>query len=331
MGFPGKIAVLGGGSWATAIAKLLLKNNEHIHWYMRRKDRIDEFKQVGHNPAYLTSVLFDTSRITFYSSLNQVVKESDTLILVTPSPYLKLHLKKLKEPLNNKLILSAIKGIVPEENMIVTDYLRDFYHVPGKNIAVVGGPCHAEEVALERLSYLTIACPDTEKAEILASQLRCHFIKTIISNDVTGIEYASVLKNVYAIAAGICNGLKNGDNFHAVLVSNAIQELTRFVNTVHPIQRNTCDSAYLGDLLVTSYSQFSRNYNFGTMVGKGYSVKAAQIQMEMIVEGYYGTKCIKEINERYQVNMPILEAVYNILYRKMSPATEINTLTETFK
>ncbi len=331
MGFPGKIAVLGGGSWATAIAKLLLKNNEHIHWYMRRKDRIDEFKQVGHNPAYLTSVLFDTSRITFYSSLNQVVKESDTLILVTPSPYLKLHLKKLKEPLKNKLILSAIKGIVPEENMIVTDYLRDFYHVPGENIAVVGGPCHAEEVALERLSYLTIACPDTEKAEILASQLRCHFIKTIISNDVTGIEYASVLKNVYAIAAGICNGLKNGDNFHAVLVSNAIQELTRFVNTAHPIQRNTCDSAYLGDLLVTSYSQFSRNYNFGTMVGKGYSVKAAQIQMEMIVEGYYGTKCIKEINERYQVNMPILEAVYNILYRKMSPAREINTLTETFK
>ncbi len=331
MAFPGKIAVLGGGSWATAIAKLLLKNNEHINWYMRRKDRIEEFKQVGHNPAYLTGVLFDTSRITFYSSLNQAVKESDTLILVTPSPYLKLHLKKLKEPLKDKLILSAIKGIVPEENMIVTDYLHKFYHVPEENIAVVGGPCHAEEVALERLSYLTIACPDTQKAEILASLLRCHFIKTIISNDVTGIEYASVLKNVYAIAAGICNGLKNGDNFHAVLVSNTIKELTRFVNTVHPIERNTCDSAYLGDLLVTSYSQFSRNYNFGTMIGKGYSVKAAQIQMEMIVEGYYGTKCIKEINERYQVNMPILETVYNILYKKLSAETEIKVLTETFK
>ncbi len=331
MAFPGKIAVLGGGSWATAIAKLLLKNHSHIHWYMRRKDRIEEFRKVGHNPAYLTSVLFDTNRITFYSSLNQVVKESDTLILVTPSPYLKLHLKKLKVPIKDKLILSAIKGIVPEENMIVTDYLHEFYQVPQENIAVVGGPCHAEEVALERLSYLTIACPDTAKAEMLASLLHCHFIKTVISNDVVGIEYASVLKNVYAIAAGICNGLKNGDNFHAVLVSNAIKELTRFVNTVHPIERNTCDSAYLGDLLVTSYSQFSRNYNFGTMIGKGYSVKAAQIQMEMIVEGYYGTKCIKEINERYRVEMPILEAVYNILYQKQFAGNQIEALSQTFK
>ncbi|HIU55711.1 MAG TPA: NAD(P)H-dependent glycerol-3-phosphate dehydrogenase [Candidatus Gallibacteroides avistercoris] len=331
MAFPGKIAVLGGGSWATAIAKLLLKNHSHIHWYMRRKDRIEEFQKVGHNPAYLTSVQFDTDRITFYSSLNQVVKESDTLILVTPSPYLKLHLKKLKVPIKDKLILSAIKGIVPEENMIVTDYLHEFYQVPQENIAVVGGPCHAEEVALERLSYLTIACPDTAKAEMLASLLHCHFIKTVISNDVIGIEYASVLKNVYAIAAGICNGVKYGDNFHAVLVSNAIQELTRFVNTVHPIERNTCDSAYLGDLLVTSYSQFSRNYNFGTMIGKGYSVKAAQIQMEMIVEGYYGTKCIKEINEHYRVEMPILEAVYNILYQKQFAESQVEALSQTFK
>ena len=331
MAFPGKIAVLGGGSWATAIAKLLLKNHSHIHWYMRRKDRIEEFQKVGHNPAYLTSVQFDTDRITFYSSLNQVVKESDTLILVTPSPYLKLHLKKLKVPIKDKLILSAIKGIVPEENMIVTDYLHEFYQVPQENIAVVGGPCHAEEVALERLSYLTIACPDTAKAEMLASLLHCHFIKTVISNDVIGIEYASVLKNVYAIAAGICNGVKYGDNFHAVLVSNAIQELTRFVNTVHPIERNTCDSADLGDLLVTSYSQFSRNYNFGTMIGKGYSVKAAQIQMEMIVEGYYGTKCIKEINERYRVEMPILEAVYNILYQKQFAESQVEALSQTFK
>ena len=330
MAFPGKIAVLGGGSWATAIAKLLLKNHSHIHWYMRRKDRIEEFQKVGHNPAYLTSVQFDTDRITFYSSLNQVVKESDTLIVVTPSPYLKLHLKKLKVPIKDKLILSAIKGIVPEENMIVTDYLHEFYQVPQENIAVVGGPCHAEEVALERLSYLTIACPDTAKAEMLASLLHCHFIKTVISNDVIGIEYASVLKNVYAIAAGICNGVKYGDNFHAVLVSNAIQELTRFVNTVHPIERNTCDSAYLGDLLVTSYSQFSRNYNFGTMIGKGYSVKAAQIQMEMIVEGYYGTKCIKEINERYRVEMPILEAVYNILYQKQFAESQVEALSQTF-
>ena len=327
MNLPGKIAIIGGGTWATAIAKLILNNTDSINWYMRRKDRIDDFKRLGHNPAYLSSVKFDISRIHFSNNLNMTIRNSDTLIFVTPSPYLKQHLKKLKTPLYNKFIVSAIKGIVPDENMIVTDYLKKIYNVPAENLAVIGGPCHAEEVALERLSYLTIGCADTERAKIVANMLNGNFLKTSISQDVEGIEYGSVLKNVYAIAAGICYGLKYGDNFQAVL----IQELNRFVNAVNPIDRNICEPVYLGDLLVTAYSRFSRNHTFGTMIGKGYSVKTAQIEMEMVAEGYYGTKCIKEVNEKYNVEMPILDAVYNILYNKKSSFTEIRQLTETFR
>ena len=331
MNLPGKIAIIGGGTWATAIAKLILNNTDSINWYMRRKDRIDDFKRLGHNPAYLSSVKFDISRIHFSNNLNMTIRNSDMLIFVTPSPYLKQHLKKLKTPLYNKFIVSAIKGIVPDENMIVTDYLKKIYNVPAENLAVIGGPCHAEEVALERLSYLTIGCANTERAKIVANMLNGNFLKTSISQDVEGIEYGSVLKNVYAIAAGICYGLKYGDNFQAVLISNAIQELNRFVNAVNPIDRNICESVYLGDLLVTAYSRFSRNHTFGTMIGKGYSVKTAQIEMEMVAEGYYGTKCIKEVNEKYNVEMPILDAVYNILYNKKSYFTEIRQLTETFR
>ena len=331
MKLPGKIAIMGGGSWATAIAKIVLAQDDSINWYMRRDDRIADFKRLGHNPAYLTGVKFDVKRINFSSNINDIVKDSDTLIFVTPSPYLKVHLKKLKTKLQDKFIITAIKGIVPDENLIVSEYLAQEYGVPEENIAALGGPCHAEEVALERLSYLTIACPDKDKARILARKLASQYIKTSVSDDVAGIEYGSVLKNVYAIAAGICSGLKYGDNFQAVLISNAVQEMNRFLNTVYPLNRSIDDSAYLGDLLVTAYSNFSRNRTFGTMIGRGYSVKSAQIEMEMIAEGYYGTKCIKEINKHYHVNMPILDAVYNILYERISPAIEIKLLTDSFR
>ena len=222
MKLPGKIAIMGGGSWATAIAKIILAQADSINWYMRRDDRIEDFKRLGHNPAYLTSVRFDVKRISFSSDINKVVRESDTLIFVTPSPYLKNHLKKLKTKLKDKFIVTAIKGIVPDENLIISDYFHKIYDVPEDNIAVLAGPCHAEEVALERLSYLTVGCKDIEKARLFARQLAGHYIKTSVNTDVAGIEYASVLKNVYAIAAGICSGLKYGDNFQAVLVSNAL-------------------------------------------------------------------------------------------------------------
>ena len=328
----GKIAIMGGGSWATAIAKMVMSHeDETINWYMRRDDRIEEFKRLGHNPAYLTGVCFDVKRINFSSDINKVVRESDILIFVTPSPYLKSHLKKLRAKLKDKFIITAIKGIVPDENMIVSEYFHKVYGVPDEQIAVLAGPCHAEEVALERLSYLTIGCSNRESAKYISKKFANQFIKTSVSQDVPGIEFSSVLKNVYAIAAGICSGLKYGDNFQAVLMANAVQEMNRFIETVHPIERKIDDSVYLGDLLVTGYSRFSRNRVFGSMIGKGYSVKSAQVEMEMIAEGYYGTKCIKEINKHYHVNMPILDAVYNILYERISPMIEIKLLTDSFR
>jgi len=326
-----KIAVLGGGSWATAIAKIALVNATEINWYMRRQDQIDEFLRMSKNPSYLTGVKFDTDRIKFTSNINHVVATSDILILATPSPFLKQHLKKLKRKLDRKIIVTAIKGIVPDENMIVSDYFEEYYNVPKENIMVLAGPCHAEEVALERLSYLTIGCSDRDKARMLAQRFNTSFVRTSISDDILGIEYSSVMKNIYSIAAGICHGLKYGDNFQAVLVSNAIQEMSRFCNATNPMHRDINESAYLGDLLVTAYSKFSRNRLFGTMIGKGYSVKTAQIEMEMIAEGYYATKCIKELNEKYLVSMPIVDAVYEILYNRSSPMMEIRKLTEKLK
>ena len=327
----GKIAIIGGGSWATAIAKIVVGHTHHIGWYMRRDDRIEDFRRLGHNPGYLVSVRFNTDEIEFSSDINEICRAYDTLIFVTPSPYLKNHLKKLKTRLHDKFIITAIKGIVPDENVVCSEYFHRMFDVPYDNLACIAGPSHAEEVALERLSYLTVACSDLVKAKAFADVLKSDYIKTKTSDDVVGIEYSSVLKNVYAIAAGICSGLKFGDNFQAVLMSNAVQEMSRFLTAVHPIERSVYDSVYLGDLLVTGYSNFSRNRTFGTMIGKGYSVKSAQIEMEMIAEGFFGTKCMKEINRRMHVNMPILDAVYNILYERISPQIEIKLLTDSFR
>ena len=327
----GKIAIIGGGSWATAIAKIVVGQTHHIGWYMRRNDQIEDFRRSGHNPSYLTSVRFNIDEIYFDSDLNRIVQLYDTLVFVVPSPYLKNHLRRLKTRLKDKFIITAIKGIVPDENLVCSEYFHQIFDIPYNNLACLGGPSHAEEVALERLSYLTVGCLDQEKAQAFADVLTSGFIKTKTSTDVIGIEYSSVLKNVYSIAAGICSGLKMGDNFQAVLMSNAVQEMSRFLQSVHPIDRNGYDSVYLGDLLVTGYSNFSRNRVFGTMIGKGYSVKSAQMEMEMIAEGYFGTKCMKEINRHFHVNMPILDAVYNILYERISPQVEIKLLTDSFR
>ena len=249
MNFPGKITIFGGGTWATALAKIMLNHEKHINWYMRRPEQIEDFKKTGHNPSYLSNVEFNLDRITFYSDITQAVEDSDTIVLAVPSPFLKSHLEKLNTSLANKFIISAIKGIVPPENLLVTDYLEQYYNVSPQNMAIVGGPCHAEEIALERLTYPTIACADIQKANAIAQVFNNRFVRASVSNDVAGIELAAVLKNVYAIASGICHGLKYGDNFQAVLVSNAISEMERFVDIVSPIERRIQDSAYLGDLL----------------------------------------------------------------------------------
>ena len=325
----GKIAVMGGGSWATALAKLLLMNNDRILWYMRRDDRIADFMRLSHNPAYLSDVRFDTDRIDFSSDINEVCREADVLLLALPSPYIKSHLAKLTADISTKYVVSALKGIVPDENLTVTEYMSRFYHIPADHLVVVSGPCHAEEVALDRLSYLTVGAAETSLSEAFAKRIASRALKTIISQDINGIEHGGVLKNVYAIMAGILHGMKNGDNFLAVLVSSSIREMERWVDAVAPAEgRNICNSAYLGDLLVTSYSRFSRNHNFGSMIGKGYSVKAAMMEMEMVTEGYYGAKCIHEINRKANVHIPIAEAVYSILYEGAKPAQVIASLAD---
>lgn len=319
---------MGGGSWATALAKLLMRNCDTIHWYMRRDDRIEEFKRLRHNPAYLTDVVFDVDRINFSSDINEICRTCDTLVLAFPSPYFKDHINKITEDISAKSIVSAIKGIVPDDNVLVTDYMHSRFNVDKDNMMVISGPCHAEEVALDRISYLTIGGQNESLAESFARCIASKNSHTILSTDVDGIEYAAVLKNVYAIAAGIIHGMRRGDNFLAMLVSNAIREMERFVDAVCPHPRQICDSVYLGDLLVTAYSKFSRNHNFGSMIGNGYSVLAARMEMDQTAEGYYGTKCIYDINTRYQVDMPILNCVYDILYRRVSPSRSLSALTE---
>src|ERR1017187_9253920 len=317
-----QIAVIGGGSWATAIVKMLCNNANQVHWWLRNAASVEHIKKFKHNPNYLTSVEFDTDKLVLNTDLKEIVSKADILIMAVPSAFLKDALSKLtSEDLKNKQVFSAIKGIVPEHNLIVGEFFNKEYNVPMQNIGVITGPCHAEEVAMEKLSYLTVACQNNDNAVFVASQLKCRYIKTTVSDDIYGTEYSAVLKNVFAIAAGICHGLSYGDNFQAVLVSNGIQEIKRFVDVVHPITRDINSSAYLGDLLVTAYSQFSRNRTFGSMIGKGYSVKAAQLEMNMVAEGYYAVKCIYELNKTYQVDMPITEAVYRILYEQI-PAEE---------
>jgi glycerol-3-phosphate dehydrogenase (NAD(P)+) len=324
-----QIAVIGGGSWATAIVKILCNNCDKVNWWVRNSETAGYIQKYHHNPDYISSVEFEAKKISVSSDLKEVVSKSDALILCVPSAFLKESLSPLKsEDLKNKKIFSAIKGIVPEHNLIIAEFFNQVYNLPIENFGVIAGPSHAEEVAMEKLSYLTIASQNPDSAKFLAEKLSCRYIKTTVSDDIYGTEYSAVLKNVIAIAAGICHGLGYGDNFLSVLISNGIGEIKKFVDAVHPITRDIKDSAYLGDLLVTAYSQFSRNRTFGSMIGKGYSVKSAQMEMNMIAEGYYGVKCVHEINKQHKVDMPITDAVYHILYEKISPMVEMRILSD---
>ena len=309
-----KFAVIGGGSWATAIAKMLCVNVDQIAWYMRNTYAIEHLKLQKHNPNYLSSVEFDTKKLILTNDINEAVAYADYVIFAIPSAFLSDELEKLTVGLDDKVIFSAIKGIVPETSLIVGEHFHEKYDIDYDNIGVITGPCHAEEVALERLSYLTIACGSEKKATIMAQNLNSHYIKTKISDDIVGTEYAAMLKNIYAIAAGMAHGLGYGDNFQALLMSNAIREMKKFIRKVHKMKRNINDSAYLGDLLVTGYSIFSRNRMFGNMIGKGYTVKSAMMEMSMVAEGYYAAKSAWELNQEYKAKTPIIDAVHSILY-----------------
>ncbi len=323
-----KFAVIGGGSWATAITKMLCSNLSEVSWYMRNESAIEHIRTYKHNPNYISSVEFDITKLKLTNDINEAIAYADYIIFAIPSAFLQAELEKLTVSLKDKIIFSAIKGIVPETSLIVGEHFHVQYEIPYYNIGVITGPCHAEEVALERLSYLTIACGDPNKASLVAKNLSSNYIKTKITDDIIGTEYAAMLKNIYAIAAGIAHGLGYGDNFQAVLMSNAIREMKKFIKKVHKMKRNINDSAYLGDLLVTGYSVFSRNRMFGNMIGKGYTVKSAMMEMSMIAEGYYAAKSAYKLNQGYGASTPIIDAVYEILYEGKNAKGVFKKLTD---
>lgn len=325
-----KYAVFGSGSWATAIVKMLCENLNEVGWYMRSTYTKEHLLKEQHNPNYLSAVEFHLEQLKLSNNINEMANYADVLIFVVPSAFIHSELEKLTVDISNKITVSAVKGILPETGLLLGDHLHKNYNVPLENIGVIAGPCHAEEVALERLSYLTISCADTSKAETIASVLASDYIKTKVSDDVIGTEYAVMLKNIYAVAAGIAHGLGYGDNFQSVLMSNAIREMKRFIKKMHKMKRNINNSAYLGDLLVTGYSTFSRNRMFGNMIGKGYTVKSAQMEMSMVAEGYYASKSAFILNQKNdkKTRTPIIDAVYAVLYEGKDAKKVFKKLTD---
>ena len=327
-----KVGVVGSGSWATALVKVLSENCTKINWFVRTQETIDHVIKHNHNDMFLQSAYLHPDKLDMSADINEVVAASDILVFVVPSAFFLGEMANLKVSLEGKFVISAIKGFVSEENLTIAEYFHRQHGIPYDRIGVIGGPTHAEEVSLERLSYLTLASKQIAVSRALCKIFHNDYIKTIASADIYGVEYSAALKNVYAICAGICHSLGYGDNFIAVLITSAFNELIEFLNSSHPDRdRFTTKSVYLGDLLVTSYSQFSRNRTFGGMIGKGYSVISAQMEMNMVAEGYYAAKSIYEINKRYKVHMPIAEAVYKILYENKYPAYIIASLADSLQ
>ena len=327
-----KVAVLGGGSWATAIVKILSENKSQIHWWMRNANDVQHLLDYRHNPRYLSQVSFELDYVKPSTDIQAVLAAADWVILAVPAAFVRLALADLAEnAFEGKVVISAIKGMIPDHNVLITDFMERNYHVPNSHQLVIAGPCHAEEVALEKQSYLTIGSHDMIMAERFCELLRNRYVKANPLDDLDGIEYCAVMKNIIAMACGIARGLNYGDNFQAVLVSNAMFEIERFLDAIMPIHRDLSGSAYLGDLLVTAYSQFSRNRTFGNMIGRGYTVKSAQIEMNMVAEGYYAVQSIFELNKKFKVDMPITNAVYHILYERIAPTMEFEILKDKLK
>jgi glycerol-3-phosphate dehydrogenase (NAD(P)+) len=326
------IGVLGSGSWATALIKILTENDCKVKWWVRKEEDVAHILKHKHNPAYLRAVEIHLDKVTPENDLSKVIEASDWILLVVPAAFIKDALMALPPSIfKDKKVISAIKGMIPRENLLVSDFMEKHYHVKPNDTAVIAGPCHAEEVAMEKQSYLTVASENKAFGEEVGKMLNGDFIKVHVVEDLYGVEYSAVIKNIIAIACGIAHGLNYGDNFQAVLVSNALQEIEIFVNKIAPKKRLISATAYLGDLLVTTYSQFSRNRTFGNMIGRGYSVKSAQLEMEMIAEGYYATKCIYELNKSLDLNLPVIEAVNHIIYDKISPIIEFRLLQDNLK
>jgi glycerol-3-phosphate dehydrogenase (NAD(P)+) len=331
-----KVGVIGNGSWATALVKILTDNRHEVNWWVRNSSSIDHIKRRRHNPNYLSSAYFDISLLNLKDDVTEVVSSSDLLVLAVPSAYIQDVLEQLTaEQLKGKKILSAIKGLVPGRDILLNDYLEQQFDISLQNYFAVLGPCHAEEVAAEKLSYLTFSGVDQETTKSIAELFQTGYINTIINSDILGVQYAAVLKNIYALGAGIAHGLEYGDNFLSVYIANAADEMASFLRKVgaqhmvvgehehtdpvtHKKDINYAASVYLGDLLVTCYSLYSRNRTFGAMIGKGYTVQSAQLEMNMVAEGYYAARCIYNINKKISADVPIAETVYKILWEKMN-------------
>ena len=319
--------MIGYGSWATALVHTLQMNRQKIWWHIRNQEVLESIQTEGKNAKYLNDIDFDRDLINATDDINEVVRNSDIIIIAAPSAYLKDFLSDLKEPLNDKFILSATKGIIPEDYKTITEYFKDTYSLSYSQLGLISGPSHAEEVSRDRLSYLTVACTDDENGKIIGERFSTNNIQIRYSKDIYGIEYAGILKNIYALAGGLAVGLGYGDNFRAVLTAAGAQEMTRFIQESYPFDRDTMEYAYLGDLLVTSYSSFSRNRRLGQLIGHGCTVKSALNEMTMIAEGYFAAECIKHINERHNISMPIADMVYDVLYKRANPRRRMKELT----
>lgn len=339
-----KFGVIGNGSWATALVKILSDSRHFVNWWVRNEETVPYIKKRHHNPHYLSSVYFDLSSLFITDDANAVAAQSDVLLLAVPSAYIKEVLHRIDaELLHNKKIISAIKGIVPDPDVLVNDYLEQNFSIPLNNYFTLLGPCHAEEVAAEKLSYLTFSGVDVAMTGQIASHFKTDYINTIINDDILGVQYAAVLKNIYALGAGIAHGLEYGDNFLSVYIANSADEMAGFLRKVgiqdvvvgehqqtglHAKRHNYAASVYLGDLLVTCYSLYSRNRTFGNMIGKGYTVQSAQLEMNMVAEGYNASKCMYHINKQIKAEMPIAETIYKILWEKQSPAFGFSKVEE---
>lgn len=320
--------VLGGGSWGTALVKILSENCDKINWYVRNQENVDYINKFKSNSNYLNSVSLKINKINVSASIKDVTKNSEILVLAIPSPFLNSELKKIGNLIIDKHIFSALKGVVPDSHLVVSEHLNQKYGVPLSNIGIITGPCHAEEVALEKLSYLTVASQDAQIGQFVKKSLQTKFINSKFSEDSLGVEYAAMLKNIYALVAGVSNGLGYGDNFQSVLISNSVQEMKKFIKTIYKVKRDINGSEYLGDLLVTSYSSFSRNRTLGNMIGRGYTISSAISEMNMISEGYYATKNAYEIGLENKTKFKIIETAYEILYNGRSPKKCFKDLSE---
>lgn len=328
LGEHARCAVIGYGSWATAIVSLLVRNEKEVWWYVRNDDVLEGLLTDGRNPKYLNDIEFDRNTIHPSSDIDEVVSNSKIVIMAAPSAYLKDFLAPLTVSLEDKFVISAIKGIIPGDYKTAAEYLHDRYNLTYKQIGIISGPSHAEEVGRRKLSYLTVVCTDPDNARLIGSKIATEYLKLSYSTDIYGVEYAAIMKNIYAISVGIATGLGYGDNFKAVLISSCAKEMTRFLKESYPDHRDTLDPAYLGDLLVTCYSNYSRNRRLGQLIGRGCTVKSALNEMTMVAEGYFASDCIRHINFRHKIDMPIADMVYDILYRNALPRQKMKELAQ---